>query len=404
MRLMIMASIGLLAGCGQSAYDNQPCETQVWYADNDLDGYGDASEVSELCDDEVTNRFVGNDEDCDDANVSIHPAADEFCNEIDDNCDGEVDNDVPSAPLWYIDTDNDGYGDPQTSISSCVAVTGYSNNSSDCDDGDEAINPSASELCDEIDNDCDGEVDEVDTLEFEVYYADADMDGYGDPDAPFKSCMAVDGYVSNAEDCDDEDAAISPDALEVCEDGVDNDCDGFDVSCKVEETIEVSADTYVTSYSASSNFGGVSLEIDRSYDKIYLRFDLSHITPGMSVLSATLQLTAYNGYAYGGDGNVYTHLVTDDSWDEFTMTWNNRPSKESDTLGSWWLWYDYTYAETLATNDDPALAAAIEAEIAEDGVVSFLLESPGYHTQYFSREEADSLYRPQLILTYEWPD
>ena len=94
----------------------------------------------------------------------------------------------------------------------------------DCDDGDPAINPSAVERCDGVDNDCDGDVDEPDADDARTFHADADGDGFGDAAATARACAAPSGFVEDATDCDDAAAAVHPDAIEVCN-GVDDDCD-----------------------------------------------------------------------------------------------------------------------------------------------------------------------------------
>ena len=79
----------------------------------------------------------------------------------------------------------------------------------DCDDEDAAVFPGADEVCDGIDNDCDGAID-VGATDAATWYADADGDGHGDPDAAEEACEAPEGAVANADDCDDADAAVSP--------------------------------------------------------------------------------------------------------------------------------------------------------------------------------------------------
>ncbi len=102
------------------------------------------------------------------------------------------------------DEDGDGYGV-----------------STDCDDTDAAVNPDAEEVCDGVDNNCDGETDEG---SFILVYDDRDGDGYGAPGTGSEVCAAGAGLVDNELDCNDDDDAVRPDGLEICN-GVDDDCD-----------------------------------------------------------------------------------------------------------------------------------------------------------------------------------
>lgn len=161
--------------------------------------------------------FVGS-EDCDDTDASVHPGADETCDGIDEDCDTLVDDDPVDGQSWYTDGDGDGYGDALTLNTDCEIPVGGVADGTDCDDADETIHPGATEVCDEVDQDCDGDVDEG------LMYADADGDGYGDPDESMCLCDATPDAVGNADDCDDSDVSISPNASESWYDGVDQDC------------------------------------------------------------------------------------------------------------------------------------------------------------------------------------
>ena len=166
------------------------------------------------------------DEDCDDDDPAVNPDASEICDGIDNDCDQRVDDDAIDAGSWYADDDADGYGTPNHSQRACTQPSGTVANDDDCDDTDGAISPEASELCDGIDNDCDGSIDQ-DAVDSDTWYADSDGDGWGDAHNPSQACTqpASTTDASMALDCDDSDATIHPEAQESC-DGRDENCDG----------------------------------------------------------------------------------------------------------------------------------------------------------------------------------
>ena len=163
--------------------------------------------------------------DCDDTDANLSPDATEQCDGRDNNCDGVEDEDsAADAATWYLDADSDGYGDASQSRVACTQPDSYVLADSDCDDGNDQAYPGATERCNEVDDDCDDAVDEDSAADAEIWYTDADADGYGDPLSTVLACTQPAGTANNDLDCDDHAAEVSPSAVEVC-DSVDNDCD-----------------------------------------------------------------------------------------------------------------------------------------------------------------------------------
>ena len=159
-------------------------------------------------------------DDCDDADPSIHPGAAEVCDGIDQDCDGEVDEGALRA--YYLDVDGDGVGDPATEEWACSEPAGFVSVATDCDDRDAGVYPGAPERCNGEDDDCDGGIDEDLAV---TWYADADADGWGDAADSVDDCAQPPHTSALAGDCDETDPGVHPDAVEIC-DGVDQDCDG----------------------------------------------------------------------------------------------------------------------------------------------------------------------------------
>ncbi|MBM74143.1 MAG: hypothetical protein CMK59_01975, partial [Proteobacteria bacterium] len=189
-----------------------------FFTDADGDGFGDANTPILAC--ELTEGLVANNADCDDLNVNINPNIQEECDGIDNDCDLLADEGVTSQ--YYIDNDEDGYGSPNNSYSGCELIDGYASDNNDCDDNNPSMHPNNIEICDSLDNDCDGTTDEGVDFSF---YLDQDGDGFGIGTDVITGCEQPQGRVLNGEDCVDNNADINPDAIETC-DELDNDCDG----------------------------------------------------------------------------------------------------------------------------------------------------------------------------------
>jgi len=249
-----------LTGCGESA-DDDTADDDDTVADDD-DSAGDPV---------VDNDGDGHpsDTDCNDEDAAIHPGADELCDGTDRNCDGDSEQGAVDAPTWYEDIDGDGYGVETNSQDSCNQPHGYSAYSGDCNDAepsyhpgaaeadctdpndyncdqstgyadldndgvaacedcnddDNTVNSAATEVCNTVDDDCDGLVDEAGAGGESTWYLDADGDGYGRTTVVLAACNQPPAYVGNSDDCDDLDTNAFPGATEVC-DEIDNNCTG----------------------------------------------------------------------------------------------------------------------------------------------------------------------------------
>jgi hypothetical protein len=219
--------------------------TTPWEPESPSADAGSPGAVNELCPafDHDGDGYTGADGDCDDAEDTIHPGASEvWYDGVDQDCDGESDQDA----------DGDGVGA----------------DSGDCDDDDAAVFPGNPERCDGIDNDCDGAVDE-ESVDGAWWFADADGDGHGDADAQAWACEAPSGYSALSDDCDDGDRSSSPSALEVCDNGVDNDCDGAAQYCD-ESPYSIGGDSW--DWSARNYYRG-NIYLAES-DEELLRFEM----------------------------------------------------------------------------------------------------------------------------------
>ena len=204
--------------------DASGCDTYYW--DADADGYGLTGNDACLC--AASGLYSTQvDGDCDDFRALVNPAADEVCNGGDDNCDGTIDEeDALGCTDYYRDDDGDGWGLTADTSCLCAPAAPYDTTADgDCDDADGAVNPGAAEICNQIDDDCNGHVDGADATDATTWYYDSDGDGHGNANVSFVQCEEPAGFVVDGDDCDDANPVTHPGAPEIC-DGEDNDCNG----------------------------------------------------------------------------------------------------------------------------------------------------------------------------------
>jgi hypothetical protein len=271
--------------CDGEADEELPSDARLWHPDGDGDGFGDP-EVGEFsC--LAPSSWVEDGMDCDDTVAQVHPGAEERCNGVDDDCDGLTDEpDAADASTWYRDLDGDGFGSSTVALLACSPPRGFILSGGDCDDGDPRVNPDAVERCDDLDNDCDGEVDEADATDALLWHPDLDRDGFGSLALTRRACAAPAGHVADGSDCDDVHASRHPGAAESWFDGVDSDCDGFEDPDACEELPPSAAIPSDVGCAVTPEHGAMDVEVEwsmSSFGEYHVSRDIL-MTPVVGVL------------------------------------------------------------------------------------------------------------------------
>ncbi len=185
-------------------------DTKTCIVDSDQDGYGTSAGTTILADDGTCDTTQGESataNDCNDTVSSILPGATEIADDgIDQNCNGT------DTKTCIVDSDQDGYGiSAGTTVladdGTCDTAQGESTTTGDCNDTNSSIHPGAVEVCDNVDNNCNNNIDEGVTI---TWYRDNDKDTYGDPGVTTEACLKPTDYVSDNTDCNDTDIKEHP--------------------------------------------------------------------------------------------------------------------------------------------------------------------------------------------------
>lgn len=199
-------------------------------------------------------------------------------------------------------------------------------------------------------------------------------------------------------------------------------------------------DAYVISSSANGNFGSAayaailaSVYHTATTTKAYYKFDLSSIPANVTIEDARMKMTVTGGYANGSDGNIYANFVSDDSWSESAITWNNKPAPDTAKRYMYWIWrnnsasfylsftgtteynptayidnrlpYSNNASTPYYTPDQGGLTPFVRSEYAGDKTLSFALSCPGYDTRWRTKEYTQNIDQiPSLTIYYRYND
>ena len=277
-----MEVVGMPAVCplGQGDCDDEDASVnpntqqgQLFYPDQDRDGFGDDAGAVMGCSPPAGYLLKGGD--CDDDDSSIYPMAPDICDGLDNDCDASTQEEC--------DRDQDGYCESIPGVMPPAAACPLGGG--DCDDDDALRSPKAEDVCDDVDNDCDGVVDNT---------CDGDGDGYCAEIV--SSAATLQACPLGAGDCDDDDAMFNPGAAEVCA-NQDFNCDG-QVGLPVPGEVALlydghtSVDSPQLAQSDTSALGAAWLEFQGVSQQLFFRV----ADPAQATLTDTVALTPLTQY------------------------------------------------------------------------------------------------------------
>ena len=214
--------------CDGSVNEEDAIGCTLYYEDIDKDGLGNGQSSACLC--KKTGNFTASAPgDCHDLNPNIGFGKTEVCNGQDDDCDGVVDpENTQGCTFYFKDADGDGFGTSGDSQCLCAPAGVYKAAvGGDCDDTKVTVFIGNVEVCNGVDDNCNGVVDEPGAIGCLPFLLDSDGDGYGVTGLSQCMCAATgDWKATAAGDCDDSNPEYNPIAIEIC-DGADNNCNGI---------------------------------------------------------------------------------------------------------------------------------------------------------------------------------
>jgi hypothetical protein len=395
----------------------------TWYEDADGDGYAGGALTQEAC--EAPAGYESEITDCDDLDASSYPGGTEVCDGADNDCNGSVDDSAVDVTTWYGDGDGDGHGDPANSVESCDAPVGYvelgddcfdadptsfagdtwyrdddgdgagvptestvactqpsgfAATDDDCDDADAATYPDAEEICDDLDNNCDGVADEG--IWQPTYYT------YDDGPDGISDWITIYTY----------DADGNLDTVTV-----DEDADGL-----IDRII-----TYTWTADGQQSTIGYDLDADGVDDyTVEYYYDAAGNEIRAKLLMGTTTIEAYD-YTYDADGNMLSYEVDSDGDgvvdSRATYTWDvngNLVRTETDSDGNYLADEIITY-----TYDADDNLIEVQTDSDADGTVDtsawYTYDSAGNLDRVAFDQDGDGFLvsSEDYCLLYDWsPD